>query len=107
MIVYIAGSISKRINTYQYDFSDAEMVLREAGHVVLSPAWLPIGLHSWDDYMKISDAMLEASDGVAFLEGWEESKGAQIEHEKAVALGKKIMYYDKEKGVTDDADFSY
>lgn len=97
MVVYLAGSISKRLDTYQYDFSDAETVFRGMGHIVLSPAWMPVGLKSWEDYMKISCAMLEASDAVVFLEGWKESKGAKLEHKRAKELKKKIIYYDKNK----------
>lgn len=93
-VCYIAGAITNN-PTYQYDFCDAEMVLKERGMIVLSPAWMPIGLHEYEDYMKIGKAMLEASDAVVFLEGWEKSNGAKIEHKLAKELGKKISYYKK------------
>lgn len=97
-VAYIAGSISDRLDAYQYDFCDCEMVLNHLGYVVLSPAWLPIGLHEYDDYMNIGEQMLRASDLVVFLEGWEESVGASIEHDLAMGLHKKIVYYNKNRG---------
>lgn len=94
-VAYIAGAISSKIDTYQYDFQDCETVLNWFGFKVLSPAWLPVGLHEYTDYMKISKEMLLASDIVFFLEGWEESEGARQEHEWARKFGKLIAYYKK------------
>lgn len=96
MVAYIAGKISDNLDTYQYDFSDAEQVLTHCGYTVLSPAWLPVGLHSYDDYMNISKEMLKAADDVFFLEGWKESKGARQEHEWAKRWKKNIFYYNKD-----------
>lgn len=97
MVAYIAGQISDRLDTYQYDFCDCETVLNHLGHTVLSPAWLPIGLHDYNDYMKIGRAMLRVSDMVVFLEGWEKSNGAKAEHKLARSLKKKIVYYNRDK----------
>ena len=54
MVAYIAGKITDNLDTYQYDFSDCEMVLKELNYTVLSPAYLPVGLHKYEDYMNIS-----------------------------------------------------
>jgi hypothetical protein len=96
-VAYIAGAISSKLDTYQYDFSDAETVISWYGFKVLSPAWLPVGLHDYSDYMKISKEMLMASDIVFFLDGWEESNGARQEYEWAKKFGKQIAYYGKDK----------
>ena len=95
MVAYIAGAISDRLETYQYDFADVEQVLNELEIVVLSPAWLPVGLHKYEDYMRISKEMLLSADIVFFLEGWEKSKGATQEHKWAKKYRKKIYYYNK------------
>lgn len=96
-VAYIAGSISDRLDAYQYDFCDCEMVLNHLGYVVLSPAWLPVGLHEYEHYMEIGKDMIRACDVVFFLKGWEKSKGAKIEHKMASYLKKEIVYYDKGK----------
>lgn len=96
-VAYIAGSISDNIDRYQYDFADAEQVLMHLGYVVLSPAWLPAGLHGYEDYMEISKQMMKAADDVFFLEGWKKSKGAKREHEWAKRRKKNIHYYFRDK----------
>jgi hypothetical protein len=96
-VAYIAGAISNRLDTYQYDFQDAETTLNWLGYKVLSPAWLPVGLHDYTDYMKISKEMLMASDIVFFLDGWEKSNGAKQEYEWAKESGKQIAYYKKDR----------
>lgn len=96
MVAYIAGKISDNLDTYQYDFCDCQMVLEHLGYKVLSPAWMPVGLHKYEDYMNISKEMLKAADDVFFLEGWKESKGAMQEHEWAKRWKKNIFYYNKD-----------
>ena len=94
MTAYIAGPITKRLNTYQYAFADAEMVLNYLGYKVLNPAWLPKGLKD-EDYQRIDDAMLESADTVILLPGWERSKGARREVRLAEQLGKKLIEYEQ------------
>lgn len=94
MTAYIAGPITKRLNTYQYAFADAEMVLNYLGYKVLNPAWLPKGLKD-EDYQRIDDAMLQTADVVVLLKGWERSKGARREARLAEQLGKKLIEYEQ------------
>lgn len=96
MVAYIAGKITDNLDTYQYDFADCEMALKQLDYTVLSPAYLPVGLHKYEDYMNISKEMLKAADDVFFLEGWKESKGARQEHEWAKKWKKNIYYYSKD-----------
>lgn len=96
MVAYIAGKISDNLDKYQYAFAECQMVLEQLGYTVLSPAWLPVGLHRYEDYMNISKQMLKAADDVFFLEGWKESKGARQEHEWAEKWHKNIFYYKKD-----------
>lgn len=94
MTAYIAGPITKRLKTYQYAFTDAEMVLKYLGYKVLNPAWLPKGLKD-EDYQRIDDAMLQTADVVVLLKGWERSKGARREAKLAERLGKTVVKYEK------------
>lgn len=72
-------------------FYAAEAMLTDSGHAVLNPAWLPDGM-SEEDYMTICLVMLEKSEIVYMLKGWENSSGACIEHALAIKIGKQIEY---------------
>ncbi len=108
MTAFISGPITKRMARYQYDFADAQMVLEFLGYKVLNPAWLPKGLKI-EDYVKIDNAMLECSDVIVLLPGWENSEGSRKEVELAMQLGKQIIKYevikdsDKKEGIMKDA----
>lgn len=90
MKVYIAGKITGDPN-YRDRFHEAEQALQYEGHIVLNPADLPQGMAN-SDYMKICFAMIDAADVVAFLPGWEESKGAKLEHAYCQYISKQTMY---------------
>lgn len=96
MTAFISGPITKRMARYQYDFADAQMVLEFLGYKVLNPAWLPKGLKI-EDYVKIDNAMLECSDVIVLLPGWENSEGSRKEVELAKQLGKQIIAYERVK----------
>lgn len=100
MTAFISGPITKRLNTYQYAFADAEMVLNYLGYKVLNPAWLPKGLKD-EDYQRIDDAMLQTADVVVLLKGWERSKGARHEARLAEQLGKKLIEYEQMDMITE------
>lgn len=94
MTAFISGPITNRIDTYQYAFADAQMVLEFLGYKVLNPAWLPKGLKD-EDYQRIDDAMLQTADVVVLLKGWERSKGARREARLAESLRKTVVKYEQ------------
>ena len=96
MTVFISGPITNRLKTYQYAFADAQMALEFLGYKVLNPAWLPKGLKI-EDYVKIDNAMLECSDVIVLLPGWENSEGSRKEVELAMQLRKQIIAYERVK----------
>lgn len=71
----------------------AAIQLEREGHIVLSPAVLPVGLKA-ADYMRITGAMLEAAEAVYMLKNWKDSDGAQIEYALAVYTGKRVLLQD-------------
>lgn len=93
MIVYLAGRITGD-GGYREKFADAEMALRELGHVVLNPAMLPNGLE-YEAYMAIGNQMLLAADAICLLPDWQSSAGAQRERTVAMKNHKSILHYDK------------
>lgn len=86
--VYIAGPMSG-IPGLNYDaFHDAARQLRAHGLQVENPAENPQPpCKSWLGYMRMSLVQISRVDGVVMLPGWEESRGARLEHHIATSLG--------------------
>lgn len=89
MVVYISGKITGEFD-YLKKFNEAEEKLKKLGHIVLNPNIIPLGL-SYEAYMIIDLAMVEAADAILMLDGWKTSSGAKRELERAMALGKIII----------------
>lgn len=96
MTIYLSGSISNCLDTYEAKFAEAEQFCRELGYVVINPALLPLGLES-DRYMPICLAMLDAADAIFMIEGWGESRGAALELAYAEYQG-KLVIHDTRRG---------
>ena len=88
MIVYLAGPMAGLPDKGREAFKAAEELLSKRGFTVLNPACLPDGLRP-DAYMPICFAMIDAADMLCMLDGWEDSKGAQLEYSYAAYQGKK------------------
>lgn len=96
MRIYISGGITKNPN-YMEDFMDTEIRLyRRFGEEteIFNPARicseLPQLTHA--EYMKVCFLLIDMSDCLFFMKGWEESCGASQEHGYALAKGKRILY---------------
>ena len=89
--IYVAGPMTG-LPDYNYPaFRSAANRLRRAGFDVEDPSQNPGCSHfRWQDYMRASLPQLLRCQGVALLPGWEVSKGANIEHDLAVALGMDV-----------------
>jgi len=88
MKIYIAGPITKEPN-YKKRFNEVQEFLEEKGHIVLNPALLPPGMEP-GEYMKICFAMIDVADEAHFMDGWEWSLGANLEHDYCVYCGKSV-----------------
>lgn len=93
--LYLIGPVTGKPNDNRKAFDDAAARLEADGYAVDIPhAYTNIG-EGWDFCMRRSiTAMLSIDhkgisfyDGVAMLDGWEESKGATLEKQVAEALG--------------------
>lgn len=51
----------------------------------------------YEDWLQVDIAWLKDCDVIVFIAGWEESKGARMEHVIAKALGKEIHYVIEEE----------
>lgn len=94
MKLYIAGPMSGLPEYNRPAFFEAEQQLTEAGFEVINPARnvLPGAedmneYQVWLGYMRLSLPQIAECDGIAKLDGWENSKGAKIEVNLALSLG--------------------
>ena len=94
---YIAGPCTD-MPELNYPVFNAEAArLRALGHHVENPAENaapPCG--TWEGYMRMSVKQVADVDAVVMLPGWEQSKGAVIEHRLANDLGLKVIYLVRE-----------
>ena len=92
--IYIAGSMSGIENDNYPAFHEAAAHLRSCGHHVENPAENPAPpCGSWEAYMRMAIAQLVRCDAVALLPGWEQSRGANIEHWLARELGLEVAAF--------------
>jgi hypothetical protein len=72
-------------------FNFASYQLRAVGVRVENPAENP-AQPDWQSYLRQAIRQLSYCDGVWLLQGWEDSRGAQLEHEIAIRLGLPVFY---------------
>ena len=96
--VYIAGPMTGLPMFNRPAFFAAEAYLQAQGAVVMNPAILPEGF-SHDAYMRIAIPMMMECEAVAFLPGWQQSKGARQEFTRAHAFGLELLQLEVEEVV--------
>lgn len=91
--VYLAGPMTGLPLFNKPAFNKAAQQLRYMGFAVISPAELSTHTdRPWDWYMKQALRALLQCDTILMLDGWEGSKGAQLEFRVASDLGMTILY---------------
>lgn len=96
MRVYIAGKVTgEDVKSCREKFLRAEYSLKKKGHSVVNPTKLLPPTANWHDAMRVCIKELVNCDGIYMLEDWRDSKGAQVEHTVAKAIGIKIEYQNK------------
>lgn len=90
--IYIAGPMTGLPDFNYPAFNTAAERLRALGFDVENPAENPEPhCGSWLGYMRMAIRQLAQCDGVALLPGWQESRGARIEHQLATQLGLTVV----------------
>ena len=94
-IVYLSGKITDNPN-YKSDFSCAELFLRQMGYIVINPADLEeiVDGLTYEQTIQICYRLVDISDIIFMVSGWQKSKGANAELSYAKSIGKKVMYQD-------------
>ena len=102
-VLYLAGPMTGYPEFNFPAFDEAAAELRAAGYEVINPAEVDRALgfdpRSEDEYtdenyhaaMRRDIPLVMKADGVALLPGWRASRGANIEHDVARAIGNQAM----------------
>lgn len=94
--IYIAGPMSGFRDFNFPAFHEAEALLQKQGYTVKSPARMFSHSHQpYEFYLRSALQTLLTCEEVYFLQAWEHSKGAQLEHKIAFALGMKLHYQEE------------
>lgn len=88
--VFISGKITGD-SDYKEKFAKAEKELSAQGYLVMNPGVFPEGF-SWFEYMTITLSMLEVCNAIYMLDGWQDSRGANLEYLQAQHKGYTILY---------------
>ena len=89
--IYIAGPMTGLKDLNFPAFHGMAALLRNAGHDVVNPAEInPDTSMSWHACMRRDIAELVTCDAIYLLDGWQDSKGATLEHHIAERLGLDI-----------------
>ena len=93
MKIYIAGKITGDPD-YRVKFAQAELEIARKGHVPVNPAQV-LGEEgwTWEDFMRETGILQSKCAASYFLPDWTESRGARLEHEKALRES-QVVYYD-------------
>lgn len=93
MKTYIAGPMTHYPDLNKAAFNAAAERLKALGREVFNP--VNNGLtdeHPWEEHMRADIAMLMQCQCIHLLPGWENSKGAALEHHIALSLRMHIEY---------------
>lgn len=106
-VYYLAGPMTGKPNFNRDAFVEAAAVLREQGHEILNPVEMDLIYGSWEAAIERPwqehlardvDTVVNKADGVILLDGWEESRGANLEVRLARTFGKPVYKYLRETG---------
>ena len=92
-VIYISGPMSGHENSNFPAFNEAARKFRNLGFPVLNPAdFGDDPKHTWQDCLKRDIATMCHADAIVLLDGWDQSKGANLELAVAEGLGLRVVY---------------
>lgn len=88
--VFISGPITGT-DDYMQRFAEAEQILLEKGYIPVNPTKISaLGIEadfSWTEFMAMTLCLLDQCSCIYMLDGWENSRGALLEHSFAKERG--------------------
>lgn len=92
MKLFISGPMTGYEDFNYPAFNRMADKLRSLGYEAINPVELEIKIKepSWEEYMRVDIRGLTHANGVVVLDGWNESKGSNIEVACAVVMGMPI-----------------
>lgn len=88
-VLYLAGAITG-VPDARERFAVAGASLRAAGYVTINPCAAFSAGMSWEWYMARCVPLLLGADGVALIDGWQDSRGARVEASTAEGCGTPV-----------------
>jgi hypothetical protein len=95
--MYISGKISDNANAEE-DFKRGVMWAKGKGYHAINPYTIGMELaetFTHEEFMKIDFQLIEICDAIYMLRGWQNSKGAVMELQHAIAFDKSIFYEEE------------
>ena len=94
MKIYISGKISgTNLTETRKRFASVAKVMKRLGYEPVNPLENGLSEHdTWEAHIVKDIATLLQCKAIYMLQGWQESKGARIEHYIATEIGLSIMY---------------
>lgn len=93
MKIYISGPMTGLQHNNYPAFNYADRLLRRQGYDTFNPAAIKgDDSWTWEDYMRPCVRAIPDCTHIYMLDGWEKSRGANIELFIANTLGLKVMY---------------
>lgn len=93
--VYISGPITgTKDYPERFERVENELPLIHQGVDVINPAKVNANLPestTWEEYMRMSLCMLSMCDGIYMMEGWQQSRGANLEYAYAKGMGITVL----------------
>ena len=92
--VYISGAITGTTD-YMERFASIESKLLSLGYEVVNPSTILSHIpttSTHDEYMHISYALMDICNAIYMMDGWEKSKGANLEHDYAIDKEMNFVY---------------
>lgn len=94
MKIYISGPITGHSDYYNH-FAKMERIIEDGGNEAINPAKLGFVVPqsaSHADYMSLCIPLLDMSEAIIMLNGWDKSEGARTELEHAILTKKPVMF---------------
>ena len=90
--IYISGKMNGDPDFKEkFEFAEKKCIMMDNWHEIINPARL-VRLPTWKESLKRDLKILNYCNAIFMIKGWEDSRGAILEHWYAKRLGLLIIY---------------